>query len=362
MKIFSRANLAAVALTLFFNVLAVTEARSQIVNEVLKRMDAHQKALSSLRAKVWMEKYNLQLDESDISGGTAIYLRVAENQAAARIDWTKPVNESLYFINGQYVFYRPGVRQAIVGKIDDARANARLMSPFSFLRMSKKEIKANYSIEYVGQETVNKTAAWHMIFTPKKAVLYKSADLWIDGSGMPVMTKVLESNMDTTAVLLSDFRKNEKFSFAELRINLPKGTKIIQVYASGCPCFAPDNAKDVLSNWSDAVFSGQVTGVKGADYTFKIDRTWKDITADEVTVRNYAAENSCPIKLTVGERYVIFARKAQVGGRTWLELMPCSLTGDLKSDNGQKILKELGPGKSVKKTIVRKKKRSLKRR
>ena len=125
MKIFAKLSLAALCFTLFFNVLAIKEAKAQnVVNEILKRMTAHQNSLFSLRSKVTMVKYNSQLkEEYYILDGTTIYSQTAKNQISVRVDWRKPVVESLTLINGQYVFYRPRLKQAIMGNIrtmDDA--------------------------------------------------------------------------------------------------------------------------------------------------------------------------------------------------------------------------------------------------
>ena len=64
MKSFFRLTFAALALTLFFNAFAVTEAKAQgILNEILKRMETHRNSLMSLRSSVKMVKYNDQLKE-----------------------------------------------------------------------------------------------------------------------------------------------------------------------------------------------------------------------------------------------------------------------------------------------------------
>lgn len=355
MKISSRLRLAIVSFTLFFNVLAVTEAQAQVLNEILKKLEAHQKSLSSLRSRVTMEKYDAQLRESDVFEGTAIYLRAAGNQISVKIDWTKPFAESLSLINGQYVLYRPRLRQALVGRVDKEKENIKVSDALSFLTMSKKEIKANYNIMYLGQETVKGTLTWHLVFKPKKPDIYKSAEFWVNGSGMPIQAKVLQHNNDSTTVLLSDFKKNETINVRIFQLNLPKGTKIIKTSAGACPCFKPDNANDALRYWSDVVFSGKVTSADGADYTFKTERMWKDITGSEVVVRNFSTENNCAINLMIGERYVVFARKVDVKGKTVLGMMPCNSTSNIVSDSGRKILKEIGKGKSMKKVTVRKK-------
>ena len=95
MKIPARSTLAIISVILFLNALAATEAKAQVLNEILRRIDVHQKSLSSLRSKMAMEKYNSQLNESDLFQGTTIYTRLAKKQVFTRIDWTKPMSESL---------------------------------------------------------------------------------------------------------------------------------------------------------------------------------------------------------------------------------------------------------------------------
>jgi len=233
MKMLLKLNLATITLAILFNGLAVTETKAQsVLGEILKRINAHQDSLSSLRSKVTMTKYNIQLRESEFYEGKTIYRRTNRNQISVRIDWTKPAQESLVLINGQYILYRPRLSQAIVGKIDNTKGNAKVFNALSFLNMSKKEIKAHYNIKYDGVEKVKSTPAWHLVFTPKKADIYKSVELWIDGNGMPIQTKVFEQNNDSTTVLLSDFVKNKTINVADFKLTLPKRTAIIKTSIS----------------------------------------------------------------------------------------------------------------------------------
>ncbi len=229
MKTFFRLSLTAIAFLLFAGAFAVTETRAQgTIAEILKRMDTHNKALTSLRADVKMEKYNPQLDASDVFEGKAIYLPQRGKNAYVRIDWSKPVEESLAVINKEYILYRPRIPQAIVGNVDKAKGSSGVNSPLSFINMSKAELKANYDIKYIGQETAVGVSTWHLELTPKKATKYKKANLWVDGNGMPVQMKVTENNNDTTTVVLSNLDKNSTINASVFKINLPKNTPIVK--------------------------------------------------------------------------------------------------------------------------------------
>lgn len=229
MKSFLRSSLAAIAVVLFLNAFAVTETRAQgVLNEILKRMETHRISLKSLQTNVTMDKYNPQIDTRDITEGTAIYLPAKGQDALVRIDWTKPLKETLSVVNKKYIIYREHIKQAIVGNADKAKGNGKANNLFAFMNMSKDELKANYTVKYLGQEKVNGgIETWHLEMTPKNASSYKSAEMWVDGNGMPIQIKITETNKDTTTVLLTNLKKNTSIKASVFKVNLPKGTKII---------------------------------------------------------------------------------------------------------------------------------------
>ncbi len=228
MKSYLRISLAAIAVILFLNAFAVTDAKAQL-NDILKRMEVNRNTMKTLRSDVMMVKYNSQLKESDTTHGNSIYLPTKGRDALVRIDWTKPVVETLAVVNGKYVLHRPRLKQAIVGNAKDAKGSGKANGAMSFMNMSKEQLKANYTIKYLGQENVSGgTPTWRLELTPKAATNFKMAELWVDGNGMPVQAKVIETNNDTTTVLLSNFEKNAKINASQFEVKLPKGTQIIK--------------------------------------------------------------------------------------------------------------------------------------
>ncbi len=225
-----RFGLIAFVLTFVFNVAAVTETNAQgALQEILNRMDEHNKLLKTLQANIKMDKLNAQLGEHDVTEGAIKYLPGAsEKNIYVRIDWEKPIVEHLAVANGQYVLYTPRRQQAIVGKVDKAQGNAKANGALGFMGMNKAQLKANYNVKYIGQENVEGgIPTIHLELTPKNATSYKSADIWIDGNGMPVQAKVTEKNNDSTTILLSRLQKNMKISGSDFTVKPPKGTKII---------------------------------------------------------------------------------------------------------------------------------------
>lgn len=222
---------AAIALMFVFSVIAMTETKAQgLTNDILKRMDAYNKALTSLQANVKMDKYNSQLDEHDLMTGTTKYLTQKKDKPLVRIDWTSPVEESLAVIKGNYVLYRPRLKQAIVGNVDSAKSKNRgANNALAFMNMSKAQLQDNYNISYVGQEGITGSVqTWHLLLTPKTAQNYKFADLWVNSDGLPLQAKVTENNGDSTTILLSGVQENKLKDTKVFVINPAKGTQIIQ--------------------------------------------------------------------------------------------------------------------------------------
>lgn len=228
MRNYLRLSFITTALIFTFSIFANAQTN---INEILKRMDEHQKALSSLKASVMMDKYNSQLGENDIYEGNIKYVKIAEREANFRLDWLKPVEESLTVVNKQYILYRVRLNQYIKGNTDDAqKKNSGQSNMFDFVKMSKEQLRASYSVKYLGEEQVKGgIPTWHLELTPKTQKSYKSVDIWVDGNGMVLQTKVNENNGDSTTVYLSNLRKNENINIKnEIVIKLPPGAKEVK--------------------------------------------------------------------------------------------------------------------------------------
>jgi len=214
-----------------FAIFSAAPANAQgVLNDILKRMDANNKSLKSLKSSIKMSKHNAQLDEYDLYEGTVQYLPApVKEQIKVRIDWAKPVVEHLAVGGGQYILYRPRLEQAIVGKVDNAKQGAGAGGALAFMSMNRAQLKANYDVAFIGEETVNGSVrTWHIQLTPKSANSYKGADLWVDPNGMPVQAKVVEKNNDSTTIQLTNIERNATVKGDVFAIKPPKNTKIIQ--------------------------------------------------------------------------------------------------------------------------------------
>lgn len=230
MNKFLRFGFFAIALAFVFNAFAVTETKAQgVLNEILKRMETHRGFLRTMQSDVTMVKRDDQLGVEDTLKGVVKYIPgKTENDMYIRIDWTKP-DEKLAVVKKKYVLYRPPLGQAIVGTVSGAKNSANAGGVLSFMSMSKAQLKANYTPEYLGRETLsNGLSGVRIKLTPKTGQKYKYAELWVDDDGMPLQMKVVENNGDWTTVLLSGIKKNVQLKGEDFNISYPKDTKIVK--------------------------------------------------------------------------------------------------------------------------------------
>lgn len=211
-----------------FSSLSVPAVNAQgVLSQILQRMDAHKDALQTLKADVRMAKTNTQLKITTTQEGEVWYVNKGGRDVAVRINWTDP-DEVLVVLKGEYTFYRPRLKQAIQGKTQGSK-NAQASNALSFMNMSKKELTDNYDVKYLGQVSLGGSQVWHLGLNPKTNQSYKSAELWVDGDGMPLQAKINELNSDVTTVRLSNLKKNEvRISTSIFTVKLPKDVKIIK--------------------------------------------------------------------------------------------------------------------------------------
>lgn len=208
-----------------------TNAQSAgLVSSVINKMERNQRDLRSLRASISMEKYNDQIKDTDKQTGVVIYLPGSGRNSSVRVDWQRPQQETLAVADGQYVLFRPRLKMAYVGSTNSK--NAKVNSVLGFgLNASSAQLKAAYEVSQ--QDIYNETlwggvATTHMKFVPKGAASHKYIEIWVDGGGMPVQTKVVEKNNDATTVRLMNVQKNVQISKGEFKLDLPSDVKKVR--------------------------------------------------------------------------------------------------------------------------------------
>lgn len=220
-------------LALGFAVVSPTKASGQsagLVSSVLNRMERNRQSLKTLRGNLSMEKYNAQLRDSERYNGVVLYVPGSGRDASVRIEWRSPQHEILAVANGKYTLFRPRLNQAIVGKSSSVRGKAGAGGILDLMYMTKTQLEARFQpVQDVREETLwGGVSTIHLTLVPKGNASFKYAEIWVDSSGMPVQTKIVEKNDDATTMRLSGLERNIKVSDEEFSVKLDSNVKIVK--------------------------------------------------------------------------------------------------------------------------------------
>ena len=198
----------------------VSNARAQsagLVSSVLSRMERAKQSLKTLRANVSMSKYNSQLrDTEDFS-------------ALMRLEWSKPRHEILAVSNGNYSLYRPRLNMVIEGKTGSMKSQ-KDGDVLALINMSAAQLRTKFgNFQDEREETLwGGVHTTHFKAVPKTAASYKYIEIWVDDSGMPVQTKMVEKNDDSTTLRLSSVEKNQAISKDQFTLKLDSNVKRVK--------------------------------------------------------------------------------------------------------------------------------------
>ena len=206
-----------------------TDANAQgagFVSSILNRMERNRRDLKSLRASVDMVKYNAQIRDEDKYKGVVLYVPAAGRNAYVRVDWSYPQKETLAVADGKFTLFRPRLKMAYQGNSKSAKNKPG--AALEFLSMSRQELASRYDVQNMGEETLwGGVATTHVKLVPKGGASFKYAEAWIDAGGMPVQTKVVEKNDDSTTVRLTNMQRNASIALEEFFLKLDPSVKII---------------------------------------------------------------------------------------------------------------------------------------
>ena len=202
-----------------------------LVSSVLSRMEKNRQSLKSLRAGINVVKYNSQLGVEDKYSGVVIYMPTGGRQAAVRIDWTSPRKETLAVNNNKYTLFRPALKVAYTGDSRKmGRGDNNANSLLAMMSMSRAQLEQRFQpVKDVREETLwGGVGTIHLTLVPKGKVSYKYAEVWIDNSGMPVQTKIVELNDDSTTMRLTGLEKNARISSGDFDVKLDSNIKVVK--------------------------------------------------------------------------------------------------------------------------------------
>jgi outer membrane lipoprotein-sorting protein len=193
-------------------------------------MERNRQSLKSLKANLSMEKYNAQLRDKDQYFGNVLYMPASGRDASVRIEWQKPQHEILAVSNGKFQLFRPRLNQVMVGKSGSFKGKAGAGGVLDMMYMSKQQLETRFQpVQDVREETLwGGISTIHLTLVPKSDSSFKYAEIWVDSSGMPVQTKIVEKNGDATTMRLSGLERNLKIASDEFTLKLDPSVTIVK--------------------------------------------------------------------------------------------------------------------------------------
>ena len=209
-------------------------ARAQgpgLISSILNKMDRNRRSLGSLRAAILMQKYNAQLRDADNYTGEVQYVAAKGRDANVRVDWARPVQEVLAVSGGQYILYRPRLKQVYQGSTKSAGSKGKAGNVLNFaFSMTSAQAKSQFNVELVGEGELYKGSphVWWLKFVPRGNQGFQFAEVWVTDDGMPIQTRVTEKNGDATTVRLTNIQRNPNIPMENFTLTPPAGTKIVR--------------------------------------------------------------------------------------------------------------------------------------
>lgn len=202
----------AMAFVLAFAVILVslpstTKAQNAgVISSILNKMERNYRDLKSLRADISMEQYDPVIKKSDWKKGWVLYLPEKGRSASFRVEWTEGARETLSVADGQFSLCNHRRKECFQGNAKKQTSTPKgSSSVISFLTMSGAQIKASFEFKDVYEDK----GATHFTLVPKTKTDYQYAEVWVDGYGMPIQSKVVGFNGDATTIRLSNVERNK---------------------------------------------------------------------------------------------------------------------------------------------------------
>lgn len=213
-----------------FPIESVNGQSAGLVSSVLSRMERNRQNLKSLRATISMEKYNVQLRDTEHYRGTVLYVPSGARQASVRIEWQSPQHEILAVSNGKYKLFRPRLGIVYEGNAKSTRDKGGAGSILDLMYLSRQQLEQRFQpIQDVREETLwGGVSTIHLKLVPKGNASFKYAEIWVDSSGMPVQTKIVEKNNDSTTMRLTATERNIRIPSDQFNLKLDSSVKVVK--------------------------------------------------------------------------------------------------------------------------------------
>ena len=196
---------------------------------VMAHMARASHALTTLEAELVQVKSYPQLSLSDPAEKGRLYVeRGGQKGTRLRLEMAEPEPRTVVLEDGEYVFYQPKIKQAVVGKWSGDRGKAGFLS---YLLGDLSAAEEDFEIRSLGEELIDgkPTVRLRLSAKPESKSPYRQIDLWVDKVlWLPVRQDLTELNHSLTRIELHDISINGDIRDEVFEIELPRDVERVR--------------------------------------------------------------------------------------------------------------------------------------
>lgn len=198
------------------------------VDDVLSMMDQGAAKFIALSGELTRITYTKVIDDKATEMGSILLKKQGPRDLQVLINFATPDKKVVAFRGRKAEIYFPKMKTV---QEYDLGKHSNMVDQFLLVGFGTtgKDLKANYTVKYAGEETISGQKTHKLDLTPVKADIkdkLRKLELWIAENGTyPVQQKFLQSSGDYYVFTYSAVKLNPQVTDEQMRLNLPKGVK-----------------------------------------------------------------------------------------------------------------------------------------
>ena len=208
--------------------IAIASQAAVSTEHVLGQMDQSAAKFTGLTADLTKVTYTKVIDEKSTESGPIMLKKQGPKDLQVLIDFTKPDAKTVAFRGRKAEVFYPKLKT--VQEYDLGKQKG-MMDQFLLVGFGTtgRDLKANYAIKYIGDETISGQRAHKLELTPNSAQIkdkLQKLELWMVESGAyPLQQKFIQPSGDYYLFTYSGVKLNPQLTDDSLKLKLPKGVK-----------------------------------------------------------------------------------------------------------------------------------------
>lgn len=198
------------------------------LDSVLARMDQAAPGFRGMTAELRKVAFTAVVNDTNEEFGTIVLLRPKPKDLRMLVQFTKPDARSVAFAGRKLQIFYPKINTV---QEYDLGKQASLVDQFLLLGFGTtgSDLKQGYSIQFLGEETLNSQKTSHLELTPKSPEVLKHVrkiEIWIaDANAQPLQQKVWQNSRDYTLINYTDVKLLPGLKDDAVQLKLPASVK-----------------------------------------------------------------------------------------------------------------------------------------